>query len=332
MPSQSFLQSLSPSAEDSRQHTSNCQSSRTDSPDASFARGDFCLTRENCDEKLFATEPHGVSGKENLTPNRSSEMPKVLSVLQVDSTALAVTSEEEKTSAKIVQEIIGTSNPTSPRRKISVYCRSFDVVTVQDSCEDPQRSNLEIRQSSSNPDDSSARIDERLDPEIVAENRNSTPRYPFSYNYRNTKNNSDSSNDSSPQKQFRDSLLEDESPIEQPILRKVYLAPTRLRFSQEIKKKLNETACAPSDSTEPNISNALLSPIVDNGCEEDDDALHSSATFIIDKCETEIEDGVLKSCSANENFLQECPTSARCLFPYNHSGKFFYLILILTDD
>ncbi|XP_050451811.1 uncharacterized protein LOC126851669 isoform X7 [Cataglyphis hispanica] len=321
LPSQSLSQSPSLIAEDSREHTFNCQNSRTNSPDASFARGDFSLMRENCDEKSFATEPHGISGKENLTPNRSSEMPKVLSVLQMDSTALPATSEEEKTSTKIVQEIIGTSNLTSPQRKISVYCRPFDVVTVQDSCENLQRSNLEIRQSSNNSDDSSARIDERLDPEIVAENRNNTPRYPFSYNYRNMKNNSDSSNDSSPQKQFRDNLLEDESPIEQPILRKVYLAPTRLRFSQEVKKKLNETACAPSDSTEPNISNALLSPIVDNGCEEDDVALHSSATFIIDKCETEIENGILKSCSANENFLQECPTSARCLFPYNHSDS-----------
>lgn len=287
--------------------------------------------RKNC-EKSFGTESPGVSGKKNLTPNRSSEIPKVLSILQMDLKALPATSEEEKTSAKIVQEMIGTSNPTSPRRKISVYCRSFDVVTMQDSCENPQRSNLEIRQSSNNSDDSSARIDERLDPEIVAENRNSTPRYPFSYNYRNTKNNSDSSNDSSPQKQFRDNLLEDESPIEQPILKKVYLAPTRLKFSQEVKKKLNEIACAPSDSTEPNISNALLSPIVDNGCEEDDDVLHSSATFIIDKCETEIENRVLKSCSANENFLQECPTSARCLFPHNHSGKFFLFDLVLTDD
>ncbi|KAL6436956.1 hypothetical protein ACFW04_004944 [Cataglyphis niger] len=321
LPSQSLSQLPSPTAEDSREHTFNCQSSRTNSPDASFARGDFFLMRENGVEKSFAMEPHGVSGKENLTPNRSSEMPKVLSVLQMNSTALPATSEEEKTSAKIVQEIIGTSNSTNPRRKISVYCRSFDVVTVQDSCENLQRSNLEIRKSSNNSNDSSARIDERLDPEIVAENRNSTPRYPFSYNYRNTKNNSDSSNDSSPQKQFRDNLLEDESPIEQPILRKVYLAPTRLRFSQEGKKKLNEITCAPSDSIEPNISNALLSAIVDNGCEEDDVALHSSATFIIDKCETEIENGVLKSCSANENFLQECPTSAHCLFPYNHSDS-----------
>ncbi|KAM0726495.1 Inositol 1,4,5-triphosphate receptor associated 2 [Formica fusca] len=316
------LQSPSPTVEDSRRQTSSCQSSRTDSPDACFAQGDFCLTRENCNEKLFAMEPHGVSDKENLTPKRSSEMPKILSVLQMDSTALAATSEEEKTNANIVQEIIGTSNPTSPRRKISVYCRSFDVVTVQDSCEDRQRSGLEIRRSSSNPDDSSARIDERFDPEIVAENLNSTPKYPFNYNYRNTKNDSDSSNDSSPQKQFQDNLLEDESPIEQPVLRKVYLAPTRLRFSQEIKKKLNETACSPSDSIEPNISNSLLFPIVDNGREEDDDALRSSATFIIDKCETEIEDGgTSKPYSANENFLRECSTSARRLFPCNHSDS-----------
>ncbi|XP_029674345.1 uncharacterized protein LOC115242296 isoform X4 [Formica exsecta] len=316
------LQPPSPTVEDSRRQTSSCQSSRTDSPDACFAQGDFCLTRENCNEKLFAMEPHGVSDKENLTPKRSSKMPKILSVLQMDSTALAATSEEEKTNANIVQEIIGTSNPTSPRRKISVYCRSFDVVTVQDSCEDRQRSGLEIRRSSSNPDDSSARIDERFDPEIVAENLNSTPKYPFNYNYRNTKNDSDSSNDSSPQKQFRDNLLEDELPIEQPVLRKVYLAPTRLRFSQEIKKKLNETACSPSDSIEPNISNSLLFPIVDNGREEDDDALRSSATFIIDKCETEIEDGgTSKPYSANENFLRECSTSARRLLPCNHSDS-----------
>lgn len=249
-------------------------------------------------------------------------MPKVLNVL--DLTALVATSEEEKTSTKIVQEVTSASNPASPRRKISVYCRSFDVVTVQDSCEDHQRSSLEVRRSSSNPDDSSARIDERLDRETVSEDRNNTPRYQFNHNYRNTKNDSDSSNDSSPQKQFQDSL--DESPIEQPVLRKVCLAPTRLRLPQEIKNDLNGTACA-SPSIEPNISNSLLSPIVDNGREEDDDAVRSSATFIIDKCETEIKDGVLesRSCLTNENLLRECSTSARRLFPYNYTGKFLDL-------
>ncbi|CAL1685492.1 unnamed protein product [Lasius platythorax] len=317
LPSQS-LQPSSPTVEDSRRQTSSCQSSRTDSPDACFARGDFCLTPENCDEKSFATEPHDDSSKENLTPNRSSEMPKVLNVL--DLTALVATSEEEKTSTKIVQEVTSASNPASPRRKISVYCRSFDVVTVQDSCEDHQRSSLEVRRSSSNPDDSSARIDERLDRETVSEDRNNTPRYQFNHNYRNTKNDSDSSNDSSPQKQFQDSL--DESPIEQPVLRKVCLAPTRLRLPQEIKNDLNGTACA-SPSIEPNISNSLLPPIVDNGREEDDDAVRSSATFIIDKCETEIKDRVLesRSCLTNENLLRECSTSARRLFPYNYTDS-----------
>ncbi|XP_072746042.1 uncharacterized protein [Anoplolepis gracilipes] len=317
LPSQS-LQSSLPTEEDSNQQTSSCQSSRTDSLDTSFARGDFCLTQENCNEKSFATESQNVSDEENLIPNRSSEMPK-LNVLQMDSMALAATSEEGK-SAKIIQEV-STSNPASPRRKISVYCRSFDVVTVQDSCEDNEKSSLEVRQSSSNLGDSSTRIDERLIPEIVVKDRNSTPRYPFSSNYRNTKNDSDSSNSLSPQKQFQDSLLEDESPIEQPVLRKICLAPTRLKLPQEIKNELKETTCAPSNFTKPNITDSPLSSIVDNGCEKDNDALRSSTTFIIDKCETEIKNSIFESKPENENFLRKGSTSARRLFPYNHTDS-----------
>lgn len=324
MPSQ--YQEL-PSPIDSRRQTANCQSSRTDSPDASFARGDFCLKQEKCDKKSLATESH-VSDKENPTPNRSSEMPKVkLNVL--DSMALATTSEEEKMSGKIIQEVTSLSNPASPRRKISVYYRSFDVVAMQDSVENP-KSSLEVKRYSRNPDESSARIDgERLDRKIIADERNNAPKYLFNHNYRNTKNDTDSSNDSSPQKQFQDSLQSDESPIEQPILRRVCLAPTRLRLPQEIKTILNVTACASTESncTESNTSNSLLSPIIDNEREKDNDATRSSTTFIIDKRETEIKDEVLgsRSCLTNENRFRECSTSARRLFSYNHTGKFLDL-------
>lgn len=237
----------------------------------------------------------------------------------MDSTTLA-TSEEEKTSAKIVEEAIGASNSPSPRRKISVYCRSFDVVTVQDECEDRQGSNEKVRQSPSNSGESSARVDERLVPE---KDQNSTSRYPFGCNYRNTKNDSDSSNDSTPQKQFRNSLLEDELPIEQPVLRRVCLAPTRLKLPQNI-NELSETARVPANSTKPNVSNSSLSSIVDNECEEDD-ALRSSTTFIVDKCETEIQEGIRESKPCSENFPRERSTSARRLFPCNHTGKFFDL-------
>ncbi|EFN71542.1 hypothetical protein EAG_04592 [Camponotus floridanus] len=262
------------------QRTFSCQSSIIDFPDVSLARGDFCLKREDHDGKSSPTEPHDVSGKGNLTPKESN-------ILQMDSTTLATTSGEEKTSAKIVEEATSASNSPSPRRKISVYCRSFNVVTVQDACEDPQGSNREVRRSPSNLGESSARIDERLVPE---KDQNSTSKYPFDHNYRNTKNDSDSSNGSTPQKQFQDSPLEDELPIEQPVLRRVCLAPTRLKLPQRI-NKLNDTACVP-DSTEPNVSNSSLSSVADDECDEDDNALRSSATFIIDKCETEIQDGL----------------------------------------
>lgn len=316
LPSHS-LQPSSPIAEDSKQRTFSCQSSITDSPDVSFARGD-CLKQENNDRK---------SEEENLTSN-SSEMPKILEnllVLQMDSMTLAATSEEEK-SAKIVEEAIGASNSPSPRRKLSVYCRSFDVVTVQDLCEDRQGSNVEVRRSPSDSSDSSAQVDERLVPEIVARDQNSTSKYPFGCNYRNTKNDSESSNDSTPLKQFRDNLLEDESPIEQPVLRRICLAPTRLRLSQKI-NELNETVCVPVDFIEPSISSSFPSSVVDNGCKEDDDVLHSSATFIVDKRETEAQDGLRESKSCSENFPREHSTSARRLFPYNRAGKFFDLAL-----
>lgn len=319
------LQPSSPIAEDSKQRTFSCQSSITTSPDVSFARGD-CLKQEN-HEKSFATESY-VFEKENLISN-SSEMPKALKnplVLQMDSTTLAATSEEEKTSAKIVEEATGASNSPSPRRKFSVYCRSFDVVTMQDLCEDRQGSNLEVRRSPSDSSNSFAQVDERLVPEIVAEDQNSTPRYSFGCNYRDTKNDSDSSNNSTPQKQFRDNLLEDESPIEQPVLRRSYLAPTRLRLPQKINES-NETVCVSVDFIEPSISSSLPSSVVDNGCKEDDDALHSSATFIVDKCETEVQDGLCESKSCSGNFPRERSTSARRLFPYNHTGKFLDLAL-----
>lgn len=308
LPSHS-LQPSSPITKEQR--TFSCQSSLTDSPDVSLAQGDFCLKRE--DEKSFPAEPHDVSGKGNLTEEDSN-------ILQMDSTTLATTTGEERTSAKI-EEATGASNSSSPCRKISVYCRSFNVVTVQDACEDSQGSSREVRRSPSNLGECSARIDERLVPE---KDQNSTSRYPFDHNYRNTKNDSDSSNGSTPQKQFQDSTLEDESPIEQPMLRRVCLAPTRLKLPQII-NELNETACV--DSTKPNVSNSSLSSVADDGCDEDDDASRSSATFIIDKCETEIQDGLGESKSCSGNFPRERSTSARRLFSCNHTGEFFSLAL-----
>lgn len=328
------------SAEDSRQTFSN-QNPETNTIDAPFAQGDS-LTQEGSDEKSapLATKAREVSDQED--PNhseesRSSEMPRISRVLQMDSKALA-TSEEEKTSTRSFQvpEASSASNPASPRRKISVYCRSFDVVAVQDQREDHPGSNLEVRQSPNNLDDSPTQVD-RTD---ARDQNSSMPgvKYPFNHVYRNAKSDSDSSN-STPGKQFQDSLLDDEPAVEQPMLRKVHLAPTRLRFPQEARNELDRTAapnCAspvnslPMNSTKLDISNSSPSPIINGGLKKDNDASVDSFSTFIDKCKMEAKNVAFESSLCLNENVSQAPNH-RLLSPCDQLGKCLDLILIKIE-
>ncbi|KAL6265416.1 hypothetical protein P5V15_002212 [Pogonomyrmex californicus] len=262
-------------SEDSKWLRFGCQTSFV-------AQGDG-LMQKDCEEKPALAEASNVSDQENpicSEENRSSEMPKVSSLLQVDSKALT-TSEEEETNMKSFQvpEVSSASTPVSPRRKISVYYRSFDVVAVQDQHEAQPGSNLEVRQLPSNLDDSPMQIDK-----TAARDRNSlfNAKYPFGHTYRNIKSDSDSSSNSTPLKQSQDSPLHDEPPV----LRKIHLAPTRLKFSQKARNELNRTEvpnyASPitTNSTESDISESILTPL-DGECKKD--AAYSSSTSAIDK-------------------------------------------------
>ncbi|KYQ57008.1 Protein SAAL1 [Trachymyrmex zeteki] len=277
----SHLQSLQLSSlavEDSRQ-TFGYQNPETNTIDASFARGDG-LTQEDHDEKsvLFTAEARDVSKEHPVHPeeNLSSEMSKVSGVLKVDSKALT-TSEEIKwdCTSEQVLEVSSASNPVSPRRKISVYCRPFDVMAVQDPREDHQGPNLEVRQSSSTPHNSPSQINKITDWE-----RNIMVNCAFNHGYRNKESDSDSMN-STPEKQFQYSLLDDDPPVKQTLLRKIHLAPTRLKFPLEAQNELHRITEA-SNCTSPvsvNSTELDFSPIV--GHKKDDDvSMHSSSKFI----------------------------------------------------
>jgi len=305
--------------ENSRWQTFDYQNPETNTIDVPFARGDN-LTQGDSDEKYTspAAEARNVSDQEDPARSeekRSSEMPKVSSVLQVDSKTLA-TSEEEKTDVSRsfqVPEVSSASNPASPRRKISVYCRSFDVVTVQDH----PKSNLEVRQSSvSNPDDSPTQIDK-----VTAWDRNimAGAKYAFNNVYRNEKSDSDSTN-STPGKQFQDSLLDDEPLVEHPILRKVHLAPTRLRFLQEARNELDRTEEASNCVSRISVNSTELdiSPSSINGHEKDDAFVHSSS--FIDKCKMK---SVVESTSClNKNVSPTHSMPNRRLFLHDQAGKY----------
>ncbi|XP_071643218.1 uncharacterized protein [Temnothorax longispinosus] len=308
--------SSSLTADDSRWRTFGCQNPETDAP---FARGDGLTQEDRSEKSTLVAEARSVSDQEDpgrSEENRSCEMPKVPSVPQMDSKATLEKEEEEKTSegeAKSFQvpEVSSASTPTSPRRKISVYYRSFDVVTVQDQRKDHPGSNLEVRQSPCNPDDSPAQV------EGTAAARNV---------YRNVKSDSDSSN-STPRK-FQDSLLDDEPLlVEEPILRKVHLAPTRLKFSHEAGNELARTVEAPDcassvpvNSTELGISEIPLSPIGEHK-EDDDTSVHSASTFT-GKCKTEVKSVILgpESCS-NKNVSQACSMLNRRLLPCSQADS-----------
>ncbi|XP_018301157.1 uncharacterized protein [Mycetomoellerius zeteki] len=309
----SHLQSLQLSSlavEDSRQ-TFGYQNPETNTIDASFARGDG-LTQEDHDEKsvLFTAEARDVSKEHPVHPeeNLSSEMSKVSGVLKVDSKALT-TSEEIKwdCTSEQVLEVSSASNPVSPRRKISVYCRPFDVMAVQDPREDHQGPNLEVRQSSSTPHNSPSQINKITDWE-----RNIMVNCAFNHGYRNKESDSDSMN-STPEKQFQYSLLDDDPPVKQTLLRKIHLAPTRLKFPLEAQNELHRITEA-SNCTSPvsvNSTELDFSPIV--GHKKDDDvSMHSSSKFI-DKCK--MKNVVFESTPyLNKTVSQAHLVSNRCLF------------------
>lgn len=321
----SSLQSSSLTAEDSWWSTFGYP--ETNTTDAPFARGDGLTQEDHNEESIpLADDVCDQKGSARSEENRLCEMSKVSSVLQTDSKALEKEKERTSTRSFQVPEVSSASNPTSPRRKISVYYRSFDVVAVQDGYEDHPGSNLEVRQSPSNLDDSPAEADR-----FAARDRNSTPdaKYSFDHIYRNAKSDTDSSN-STPQK-FQDSLLDDELPIEESIPRKVRLAPTRLRFLQKTENDVdrndeasNDLGDFPVNSTELNILD--FSPIGEH--QEDDDVSVHSSTMFTDKCKMEVKSGLGSKSCLNENVSQKYSTTNRCLFPCNQAGKRLDLILI----
>ncbi|XP_018369157.1 PREDICTED: uncharacterized protein LOC108765104 isoform X3 [Trachymyrmex cornetzi] len=308
----SDLQLSSLTVEDSRQ-TFGYQNPETNIINVSFARGDD-LTQEDHDEKsvLLSAEARSVSKEHpaHSEENRSSEMSKGLSILKADSKALA-TSEEIKwdCTSEQVSEVSNASNPASPRRKISVYCRPFDVVTVQDPLEDHQGPNLKVKQSSSTPHNSPSQINKIN--KITDWERNNVMNYAFNHGYRNRESDSDSTN-STPEKQFQHSL-DDEIPVEQTILRKIHLAPTRLKFPLEAKNGLHRIAEASNRAFPVSMNSTELdfSPIVGNK-KDDDVSMHSSSTFI-DKCK--MKNVVFESTPyLNKTVSQAHLVSNRCLF------------------
>ncbi|XP_011345233.2 uncharacterized protein LOC105283844 isoform X2 [Ooceraea biroi] len=291
----SHSQALQPSSLSTEDYSS-CQSSETNTSDALFAQGDG-LKQE---DKKFVTEPGDVPDQEKLIDLEENprEMPRISSILQVNAEAFKIASSEMNSKSSQIPEVSSASKSTSPRRKISVYCRSFDVVAVQDSREN-QGSDFAVRQSTSNSAAQTNEIDEK--------DENNLFNYQFNHGYRNAKNESDSSNDSTPQKQFRNSQLEDEPLAEQAVPRKIHLAPTRLILPQEGKNDVNGTIdCASSAG----------------GREENDNAssVCSSSTFFeVDNCDT-LDSVPLEIESRSATLTQEQLTPS-CLIPHDRSDS-----------
>ncbi|XP_019699985.1 uncharacterized protein LOC105189740 isoform X4 [Harpegnathos saltator] len=317
------------------------QSSRKNSFDANLASGDGLTWTESSGEKsaeFGAGSTCDASGRESPThtaASRPSEMPKVSSALRMDSKALltlAETSAKNFQAPEMTVTSPRTSSLTSPRRKLSVYHRSFDVVEVRDTREDDQGPCLEVRRSlsaSSVRDNAKNELSGNETTDDCDQNDAST--YFFSQPYRNIKHDSDSSNNCSPQKHFWDGDPTDDepSPIVQPIPRKVYLAPTRLKLLlQEVensgetsntsdakkKKKENTRDCASSATNSPESD-------VPSSCSTvvGDSPVHLSSTSLItDKYETVVDAPALESNSRplSETLSQGHLTSARSI-PHN---------------
>lgn len=337
-------------AEDTEQALS-CQNSEKNSLDTVLPIGDDLIQRD-CGGKsaeLETESAHHILGEKNpphpeeIRPNK---MPKLLSALRVDSKAL-VTSAETSTENFQAPEVTVTSPLTSPRRKFSVYFRSFDVV------EDDQGSCLEVRRSLSNSsirgDKKTESGDEAAGNEMAVDDRvcdqNGVPRYLFSHSYRNVKHDSDSSNSCSPQKQFSDGPPDDEpSPVVQAVPRKVYLAPTRLQFPQEIEsrsdktdhsfsieKSIKDCVVSATDSSESHVPPNFFPTFVDGGKCEGDAFAHSLSKCTVNKREYMVNAALeSNSHSVNEKFSQGHLTSIH-ITPYNRIGESSNLIIISTN-
>ncbi|XP_014469577.1 PREDICTED: uncharacterized protein LOC106741772 isoform X2 [Dinoponera quadriceps] len=325
----------SPGVEENAKQASSYQSSRWNSLDDA-ASGDG-LTRVNiCGKSAEFNEARSTRNVPDIrespphteeTSRPPGEMPKVSSALRMDSKTLEVTPEEE-TSTKNLQapEVTVTSPLTSPRRKFSVYYRSFDVVEVREPNEDDQDAPcLEVRRS---PSSSPVRDGEKKTGDLRNDRtQNDAPRYLFSHSYRSARNDSDSSNSCSPQKQFSDDPPDDEAnPIVQPVPRKIYLAPTRLKLTREVgpsetvdAKNTRDRAPTITNSSGWDASSSFSTLVDGDRCEKDDDiaSVHSSSTFVIDKCKTSARDLSTSVRSIPHNRID----SAEIADPENpHSG------------
>lgn len=237
---------------------------------------------------------------------------------------------------------------TSPRRKLSVYRRPFDVVKMRSSSEgDESPPCLEMKRS---PSDSPERDDEKkrsgesdddaaADDKVAAGDRvgdqRNAPKYSFNHCYRDVTNESDSSNSCSPQKRFSDDEL---SPLVQsPVRRQIYLAPVRLKVLRK-NGKSGEGADDPTEksakscaSSGPDTSSSgsitpwsFCSTADSNRSEKDDDgeaSAYSSATSTVDKCEATIGAALERnSCSVNQKFPRGQLTPVHAM-PHNQIGE-----------
>lgn len=318
------------------------QASYRSTKTSSFAQGDSS-TQENYSEKFAESkvESYSIPDQENLlhscsTPiprdDRSSEIAEVSSVLQMDPKILP-TLEEASAKSFQISKVNSATAAASPRRKISVYYRSFDVVTLKDPHEDEQGSTLEVR-SPLNPSMQNEEKIENKTIEDCAYGRDNGSKYLFDHAYRNAKNDSDSSNGCSPHGQNRDSLLDDELPIAQQISKKIHLAPVRLIFPQEMNSELNKSELlditdvkddvfSDADFSETDTSRPYLSPIahIDGYKKGGDTSVHLSPTFFVDKRET-----------IDDTISQGHPISAHLISPKQPGENFQILITPNRSD
>lgn len=324
-------------------------SSRSDSPDVLFAKGDN-LVQENYFKELtkFGIKSRNDFSEENLTDigeNPINEMPRVSNLSQIDTKPLSVSDEANVKGCQISQ-LSNTSAAVSPRRKISVYYRSFDVIAVQDQHKNHE-SDLLVRRSLSTPSVQEKKFEETVVDHAFDQNNT------FSGNYRNIKDNSDSSSSSSPQRPFEDSLLDEEISDKQPIFRKVCLAPTRLKFPQieentieldnlntsqetpskdkQVKNEINKVESVNIDSCESSILSSCPSLATDREDNEGNNtSTHSSSIFVVDNCTT-IKSAITDSKlhSVNNDISQAYLASTR-LIPCDKFGKSHVLSVLIN--
>lgn len=225
----------------------------------------------------------------------------------------------------------------NPRRKVSVYYRSFDVVTVRDSRDNDQGSSMEVRRSLSNPFVQYKKLEDKTAKDHDQDNPTT---YVFNTSYRNTKNDSDSSNSVSPQKLLRDSIDDELSSAVQQIPKTVCLAPSRLKFSQQVGSGSNEIAKAAdttntkdftprdTDVFESGVTTSFLSDIsiLDyNKHKKNKVFINSSPTFT-DKNET-VDSAIFNSTPYSANEISSRQSVSACLVPHNKFGESFKVLV-----